>query len=89
MEDIKKILSSLLGETVKKKGIYEALKEILGEDYIKHVKNAKINRKKILIFVDSPSWAQEMSLKKKKILEEIIKDREFSEIKEILVLVGG
>ncbi len=84
---IKNSIDKLLKQVQEKHQFVVLLNEAAGKEASVHISNVKIRNEKIVVFVDSGIWAQELSLNADKILAAVKKQK--SEVKKIKFLVGG
>ncbi len=91
MDQIKDIIQNVIGK-ISSEGfkdqtkIYEIWQKIVGEAGIKHTCISGLKDKTLLVLVDSSAWLFQMSLQRKKILEQIQKEK--LEIQKIVFKIG-
>ena len=83
---VKNSIGKLLAKVKEKQDIVRLLGEVVSRDATEHITNIKIRKGKIVVFVDSPVWAQELNLQAKQVLEKL-RNQE-NTIEEIKFLVG-
>ena len=83
---VKNSIGKLLAKVKEKQDIVRLLGEVVSRGASEHITNIKIRKGKIVVFVDSPVWAQELNLQAKQVLEKL-RNQE-NTIEEIKFLVG-
>ena len=83
---VKESIGKLLAKVKEKQDIVRLLGEVVSRDAAEHITNIKIRKGKIVVFIDSPVWAQELNLQAKQVLEKL-RNQE-NTIEEIKFLVG-
>jgi hypothetical protein len=80
-----KTMSSGQGES--KKDIGDVWYDIVGEDGKKHTRVSGVKDGILKIDVDSPAWLYQMNMKRKNIMDQLIKEK--MEIKKIIFKIGN